>query len=749
MSPQAVARPLLPDAPLPPGDRYADVAVDAGPGAPEQLFTYAPPVGEVVRPGHRVRVPFGSRGSLPGVVFALRDAPPPGTRLRRIAEVLDPEPLLGPVELELAQWLADVAICPLGSAVRPLLPPPGEALRPEPVYAPSAGAPVDDAALARAPAQRAAWQVLRAEPGLTRAAYLARGVRPGAIAALLARGWLELGAATRRRDPFATPLPVAASPPAPTPEQAEALKALAPFLQRPRHGAFLLWGVTGSGKTEIYLRAIADVLAAGRQALVLVPEIALTPQTVSLFRGRFGAAVAVLHSGLGAGERHDEWWRIRRGEVTVAVGARSAVFAPFQRLGLIVVDEEHESSYKQEETPRYHARDVALWRGRRLGIPVVLGSATPDVETYAAAATSEVVRLDLRQRVLGRPLPTVRLVDMATEPPGTLLGQALAGAMADHLARGRQVLLFLNRRGYAPVLLCRDCRYLARCQQCSVSLSYHAADRQLHCHYCAAVRPVPARCPGCGGPWLQLRGSGTERVAEEVARRFPRARLLRMDLDTTGSKGAHERIYEGFRSGAADVLIGTQMVAKGWDVAGVTLVGVVDADTALHHPDYRAPERTFQLLCQVAGRAGRGGDPGEVIVQTRTPAHPAVVRAAHHDYAAFASDILEQRRGAGFPPYGRLIRLLVWSRQAAAAQSGAQRLAAALAPRLPAGVDLWGPSVAPLAQLRGQHRWHLCLRGPLDAAGGMRHAARMALRDVAGRLGMARAAADPDPQSML
>ncbi len=744
-----MARSLFLAAPLPPEARCADVAVDAGPGAPDRLFTYSLPVGEGVRPGQRVLVPFGARGTLTGVVFALRDAPPPGRRLRRITQVLDPDPLLGPVELELARWLADVAICPPGSAVRPLLPPPGEALRPEPVYAPAAGAPPDDAKLARAPAQRAAWERIRAEPGLTRAAYLARGVRPGAIASLVARGWLEVGAAPRRRDPFATASPPVAPPAEPTPEQTQALETMAPFLRQPRHGAFLLWGVTGSGKTEIYLRAIAQVLAAGRQALVLVPEIALTPQTVSLFRARFGGAVAVLHSGLGAGERHDEWWRIRRGQVAVAVGARSAVFAPFERLGLIVVDEEHEPSYKQEETPRYHAREVALWRGRRLGIPVLLGSATPDVETYAAAAAAQLTRLDLRQRVLGRPLPGVRLVDMATEAPGTLLGQALVAAMADHLARRRQVLLFLNRRGYAPVLLCRDCRYLARCQQCSVSLSYHAADRQLHCHYCAAARPVPARCPGCGGPWLQLRGSGTERVAEEVARRFPQARLLRMDLDTTGSKGAHERIYEGFRSGSADILIGTQMVAKGWDVAGVTLVGVVDADTALHHPDYRAPERTFQLLCQVAGRAGRGDEPGEVIVQTRTPDHPAVALAARHDYAAFADQTLALRQAAGFPPYGRLIRLLVWSPQAAAAAAGAQRLAAALAERLPDGVDLWGPSVAPLAQLRGQHRWHLCLRGSPAAEAAMRGAARAALREVAGRLGRARAAADPNPQSML
>ncbi len=740
---------MLPDASPPTHRLYADVAVDAGPGAPEQLFTYIQPEGEPVQPGQRVRVPFGSRGVLPGVVFALRDTPPPGARLRRIAQVLDPEPLLGPVELELAQWLAEVAICPPGSAVRPLLPPPGEPLRDEPVYSPADGAPTDDAALARAPAQRAAWRAIHAEPGLTRAAYLARGVRPAAIAALMARGWLQVGAALRRRDPFSGPPGVGGAPPEPTGEQAAALEALAPYLRLPRQGAFLLWGVTGSGKTEIYLRSIASVIAAGRQALVLVPEIALTPQTVSHFRGRFGDAVAVLHSGLGAGERHDEWWRIRRGEVAVAVGARSAVFAPFQRLGLIVVDEEHEPSYKQEETPRYHAREVALWRGRRLGIPVLLGSATPDLETYDAAAAAQIVRLDLRQRVLDRPLPSVRLIDMATEAPGTLLGKELAAAMADHLGRGRQVLLFLNRRGYAPLLLCRDCRYLARCQQCSVSLSYHASDRQLHCHYCAAVRPVPARCPGCGGPWLQLRGIGTQRVAEEVARRFPSARLLRMDLDTTGSKGAHQRIYEGFRSGAADVLIGTQMVAKGWDVAGVTLVGVVDADTALHHPDYRAPERTFQLLCQVAGRAGRGDEPGEVIVQTRTPEHPAVLRAAHHDYAAFADETLALRRAAGFPPYGRLIRLLVWSRQAFAAQSGAEVLALALAGRLPEGVDLWGPSAAPLAQLRGQYRWHVCLRGPRDAAAAMRAAARSALREVAGRLGVARAAADPDPQSML
>ena len=729
-------------------DLYAEVAVDVGGRGPDRLFTYAVPADlrGRARPGQRVRVPFGPR-QVEGLIFALGQARPPA-KVRPLGALVDEgEPPLDAHALELAAYLAERTVASVAQAVRVLLPPPGAAPKTRTVYHPLPG--VDPGRqLTRAPSQAAAWHALLAEPGLAREELARRGVTAAAVSALVRRGWVEARAEGVRRDPLADqePLGPAVIPPA-TPDQERALAELAPALDGPTPQGFLLWGVTGSGKTEVYLRAIDRVLARGRQAIVLVPEIALTPQTVTAFRARFGRLVAVLHSALGAGERHDEWWRARRGEVGVVVGARSAVFAPLPRLGLIVIDEEHEPSYKQEEAPRYHARDVARWRAARLGIPLLLGSATPDVGTFAAAARGELRRLDLPVRVAERPLPQVRTLDLREVGGDELFAPQLHQALARHLEAGRQALLFLNRRGYAPALICRACGHCARCQACTVALCYHDSDRFLHCHYCGQRTPVPRLCPRCGGDLLRLRGTGTERVAQEVIRLFPKARVLRMDLDTTGTKGAHRRIYEAFRSGQADVLVGTQMVAKGWDVAGVTLVGVIDADTGLYHPDYRGAERTFQLLCQVAGRAGRGTEPGEVLIQTRSPEHPAIVAATGHDYAGFAAAEVETRRAARFPPFAALLRILAWSPEAAAAEAAAKRVAEALRTDLPAGVDLWGPGQAPLARLRGQYRWHVALRGDDPAV--LRRVARAGLDAVAGRVAGARLAADPDPQSML
>ncbi len=747
-APQAL--PLLPPVETPGDQIYAEVAVDVGGRGPDQLFTYAVPeaLRERVRPGQRVRVPFGRREAQ-GVLFRLGAVPPPAGGVRPLGDLLDDEPPLDAHALALAGWLAERTVCSRAQAVRVLLPPPGAGPKQRLAYHPLPG--IDPGrALARAPAQAAAWQALLAEPGLGREELARRGIGAAAVGGLVRRGWVEARAEGVRRDPLGAGWDEAVAgreAPAATPDQERALVALAPAIDGPEPTAFLLWGVTGSGKTEVYLQAIERVLARGRQAIVLVPEIALTPQTVRTFRERFGARVALLHSALGAGERHDEWWRVRRGEVGVVVGARSAVFAPLPRLGLIVIDEEHEPSYKQEESPRYHARDVARWRAERLGIPVLLGSATPAVETFEAAARGDLVRLDMPRRVGGRPLPGVRTLDLRAAPGEDLFAPELREALARHLGAGHQALLFLNRRGFAPALVCRACGHCARCQACSVALCYHDSDRLLHCHYCGQHSPVPRLCPRCGGHLLRLRGVGTERVAQEVVRLFPAARVLRMDLDTTGTKGAHRRIYEAFRAGRADVLVGTQMVAKGWDVAGVTLVGVVDADTALHHPDYRGAERTFQLLCQVAGRAGRGDEPGEVLVQTHTPDHPAIMAATAHDYGRFVREELAVRRAARFPPFASLLRILAWSPEARAAEVAARAVGEALANILPPGVDLWGPSQAPLARLRGQHRWHLALRGPDDAV--LRALARSALDAVAGRVPGARLAADPDPQSMV
>jgi primosomal protein N' (replication factor Y) len=749
-----------------PAAAVADVALDVGGEGHDQVFTYAvpPELVDRVRAGARVRVPFaGRRQPLVGVVLAVRgDAAGAPARLKPVLAACDAEPLLGPHELRLARFLAERTCSGIGRALRPLLPPgeDGGGPRTLPGYFPAEGLDAAEARerLGRAPAQRHAWDAIRAEPGLTLAELGLRGCGPAAVAALVRRGLV-----VRRpveRAPGHRLLPAAAepaagrdAPPEPTADQARAVAAVVAALGTPR--AILLHGVTGSGKTEVYLQAIAQALARGGQALVLVPEIALTPQTVARFRARFGEDVAVLHSGLSVAERRAAWWRLRRGEARVAVGARSAVFAPLQRLALIVVDEEHEASYRQEEAPRYHARDVALWRGQDLGIPVVLGSATPDLGTYAMALEGRIGYLALPTRVGGRPLPAVRVVDRrvraAAAPEGTrsaLFGPELVEAIDRHLAQGGQVLLFLNRRGFAPVLLCGACGFTARCQACSVSLCYHEADRRLRCHYCGARRPVPAACPVCGGHLLRLAGAGTERVAAEVARLWPAARVLRMDADSTQARGAHARIYHAFRAGEADVLVGTQMVAKGWDVRGVTLVGVVDADTALHRPDYRSAERTFQLLYQVAGRAGRGEQPGEVLVQTYCPDHPAVAWAAAHDFEAFARAELAVRRQAGFPPYGHLVRLLAWDPRAAEAEAAARALHRALLEEgIPPGVDVWGPGPAPLARVRGQYRYQIALRGSDGAA--LRALATRAYRRVARARPAAHLAVDPDPLSML
>ncbi|MBX5464672.1 MAG: primosomal protein N', partial [Clostridia bacterium] len=526
-------------------------------------------------------------------------------------------PALTPEALELARWCARAYGSTLVQALRVMLPAGlrGDRVRPrtEELLAATpallSGEWAQGAGGARAPARRRVAELLRRSPGPWRRSDLERaaGVGAATLRAMVRAGLLAVERRERERGAWREP-PEPDRRPVLNSFQEEAVAEIRRAVEASAHAVFLLQGVTGSGKTEVYLRALEAVLAAGRQAIVLVPEIALTPQTVARFRARFGDRVAVFHSGLGEGERYDAWWRVRRGEAAVVVGARSAVFAPCERLGLIVVDEEQEASYKQEETPRYHARSVALERARRAGCPVLLGSATPALESLAEAEQGRYRRLRLPQRVGGRPLPLAEAVDMRrelAEGNRSLFSRALAEALDEVLARREQAVLFLNRRGFHTFVLCRECGHVLRCPQCAVSLAYHADQGLLRCHYCGWAERPPARCPACGGSALGYHGSGTQRVEEELARRWPAARVLRMDADSTARKGAHEAIYRRFLRGEADVLVGTQMVAKGWDVGGVTLVGIVNADTALNLPDFRAAERTFQLLTQAAGRAGR------------------------------------------------------------------------------------------------------------------------------------------------
>ncbi len=530
-----------------------------------------------------------------------------------------------------------------------------------------------------------------------------------------------------------------------TPEQGVAAATVSEAVGAGCFQSFLLHGVTGSGKTEVYLHAIERTLALGRGAIVLVPEIGLTPQLERRFRGRFGREVAVLHSGTSRGERAREWRRLRNGEARVAIGVRAAVFAPVEPLGLIVVDEEHDPSFKQEDRLCYHARDMAVARAKFASCPVLLGSATPSLESLSNVEAGRYRKLELRSRIDDRQLPPVDLIDLSGADRA-LLHEPLLRALGETLGRGEQAILFLNRRGHAGSLACRACGHVEGCPDCSVSLTQHLARRRLLCHYCGLSRPIPERCPVCGAPLVPL-GAGTEKVEEEVARLFPAARVARLDSDVGAA--AIASTLRAFRGQEVDVLVGTQVVAKGHDFPNVTLVGVVLADTGLALPDFRASERSFQILVQVAGRAGRGDRAGRVLVQTYHPAHPALVHAARHDYAAFASEELHRRRALGWPPYSRLCAVRVDGKSPVSTEQAARRLGAVAAERIRQSrlrAAVLGPAPAPIERLRGRSRWQLLLRATNHAA--VRSLA-IELQEAADDVGPVRVVFDMDPVSML
>ncbi len=501
------------------------------------------------------------------------------------------------------------------------------------------------------------------------------------------------------------------------PEQAAAYRAITRAIETREFKTFLLHGITGSGKTEVYLQAIEYALSVGRTAILLVPEISLTPQTVGRLLGRFEERIAVLHSALSAGERFDEWRRVQRGEVRMVVGARSAVFAPLADLGLIVVDEEHDTSYKQSETPRYHARDVAIMRAKMSNAACVLGSATPSIESYHNSETGKSARLELHSRATQGRLPEVQLVDMRIETRETsgqvVLSRLLEEEVHARLAIGEQVILLLNRRGHSPFVLCPKCGWIAECSDCNVSLTYHASGAFLSCHYCNARFDIPLVCGECGFNPLLYLGAGTQKVEEYLMRAFGQARVERMDADTTSGKGGHAKILGRFARGEIDVLIGTQMIAKGHDYPGVTLVGVLSADTSLSLPDFRAAENTFQLLTQVGGRAGRGGRPGKVILQTYRPKHYAIQAAMHHDYAAFYARELSERQDAGYPPLRRMANFMIECEDPVQAERFTailHRIVREQIARLEfRGVETLGPSPALVHRVKLKYRWNLAV----------------------------------------
>lgn len=530
---------------------------------------------------------------------------------------------------------------------------------------------------------------------------------------LVEKGWLAWEEREAYRDPYADRSFVRTEPLPLTEEQERAFQAILSPLEEKVYRPILLHGVTGSGKTEVYLQSIAEALRLGREAIVLVPEISLTPQMVERFKGRFGEKVAVLHSRLSDGERFDEWRKIHSGQVQVAIGARSAIFAPFRRLGLIIIDEEHESSYKQGEHPKYHAREVAVRRGKLHGAPVVLGTATPAIESYYLAQTGGYERVSLTERVGGRSLPQVQVVDMRDElrlGNRSMFSGTLRQALVDCMERDEQAVIFLNRRGFSTFVMCRECGETIGCPHCDISLTYHHTNRTLRCHYCGYAEPVPADCPLCQSKHIRYFGTGTQRVEEELVRHFPGMRVIRMDVDTTNRKGAHEKLLTAFGAGKADVLLGTQMIAKGLDFPRVTVVGVIAADTLLHLPDFRAAERTFQLITQVSGRAGRHERPGRVVIQTYSPEHYSVDLAARGEIEQFYQQECKVRKMHRYPPFCGLFTLLFTHPDRAAAMQAGHKAGRLLTSSLPAEVEVLGPVPAPVPRVKDRYRFQVMVK---------------------------------------
>ncbi|WP_101722224.1 replication restart helicase PriA [Eggerthella timonensis] len=749
--------------------KLASVILDIPTQALDTPYTYAvsDEAGggdQPVEVGCAVLVPFGSRQAV-GFVIGIEERDdgdwPVGldpAKLKGIVRAVS-RPYFDEEGAACAQWLSERYIAPLSSCVRLFTPPGGvpRMVRAAKGYwrleEPSVGE-VDDRWVVPGPAfadfeprknaVKQASIVAALRGGELRVAELTAEF--GAVSSPLKtlekqgvvriehrrrmRGMVEDVAGSAAAPEAAAPSFTPSAKPLLTPGQAGALAAIDAARMRGAGEVVLVDGVTGSGKTEVYLQAIEATLAAGRTACVLVPEISLTPQTVARFRGRFGDMVAVMHSRMSQGERYDQWDFIRSGAARVVVGARSALFTPLANLGLVVIDEEHEGSYKQDSAPRYHARDVAVWMARRAGAAVVLGSATPSIEALHACAKDPAWHhVELPERANGKPLPEVQVVDMAKEFSGgsrSMFALPLARALEEELAAGRKAVLLLNQRGFAKFLLCRECGFVPECPSCSTSLTYHERGNFLICHHCGYRIPSPPTCPECGSPYLKKFGAGTQRVEAElrvlldempgVGADVP---IVRMDADTTSGKGAHQRLLEEFAAADAAVLLGTQMIAKGLDFEDVTLVGVINADTMLKLPDYRAAERTFDLVEQVAGRAGRAELPGRVLVQTYEAASPAIRAAASYDRALFLRDELPKRRLLGYPPYVRMANVLVWSKDEPAVRRVAAELQAGLEEVVrDYGGEGW--SVLPatpcvLAKLRGTYRWHIVVKCPVEA----------------------------------
>ena len=729
-------------------DRLVDVAL---PLPLQRAFTYRVPEPlPLPQRGARVRVPFGRRTAL-GVAIGPPAAVEAGAELKDVIEVVDAVSLAAPALLDLAAWMSEHYLGAPGLCYRQVLPPAGlpvmqqagggfrtvrvAVLQHEPATPLKGGAAEVVTRLRAADGRRAVPDLLRDRPSLR-----------GGLQRLVEAGIVAIEEVRELRQSQGLP-GGAATACVPTADQARVLEAL--LAEARGFRPFLLHGVTGSGKTEVYFRAAEQMRDQGRGVILLVPEIALTPLLTRAVVARFGDGVSVLHSDLSPGERHDQWWRIHEGGARIVVGARSAVFAPVASLGLVIVDEEHEAAYKQEEAPRYHGRDVAVMRAKLEGATVVLGSATPSLESFENARRGKYTLLELPARIGPLGLPRVDVIDrreMLRGGSDPILTPPLLEALTTRLERGEQSLLLLNRRGWATGLLCRECGRDATCPNCSVSLVLHFGGRRAECHYCGHNVAAPTACASCQGVYLRVRGYGTEKVVEAVQKALPRARVDRLDRDRARRKGEAARVLAAFEGGGLDILVGTQMIAKGHDFPRVTLVGVVDADVGLGLPDFRSAERTFQLLTQMAGRAGRGTEEGEVLLQSHWPEHYALRLARTHDYHGFFEHEMEFRRTMGYPPAGALLNVVIRAAEEGPARREGEWLARALRARGGGRFRVLGPAAAPVARIKGEHRVQVLLKGERAL---IREAVRLSLVERYGEARWPGVALDVDPVSLM
>ncbi|WP_066638763.1 primosomal protein N' [Desulfolucanica intricata] len=705
---------------------YAEIVVDIPVQSVDRIFHYKVPenLAEQVQFGIRVSVPFGRRTIIGYVVGFCDIVEIEPDKVKSIKSILDDEPVFTSELWSIARWMKAYYLCTIAQALKCIVSPGIKVRGPRELTGlwPNFKKQELESILKEFSGAPKQAQVLKAaveKPGLTKNELAGvSGVSASTVNTLVEKKLLKPCTYAVRRNPYPIKQSEISAPKL-TPEQKKCTEAIIQALNSGRQDVFVLHGVTGSGKTEIYLKTIEHVLSLGHGAIITVPEIALTSQMVKTFKERFGELVAVLHSGLSPGERYDEWQRISRGVSKIVLGARSAVFAPLPTTKLIIIDEEHETSYKQDDQAKYHAREVAITRAKLNRAVVVLGSATLSLETYCRALERGPYRLLLLEnRVDYKPMPGVEVVDMRAELQrgnAGIFSNILLQKIDEKINRKEQVLLFINRRGFAPIVICRKCGFVLKCPHCDISLTYHN-DSRLRCHYCNYTISKVDICPGCGAEHIRYSGIGTQKVEEEIKRIFPSVRVLRMDADTTSRKGAHEKILKTFLKGEANILVGTQMIAKGLNLPRVTLVGVINADTTLHMPDFRAAEKTFQLLTQVAGRAGRGTLPGEVIVQTYDPDHYSIITARKHDYTSFFNKEMKVRRALGYPPFSRLIRIVIYGKEESSVCYNAHLLKESL---VTAGIniaavseyDVLGPAPAPLHKIKQKYRWQIFLKG--------------------------------------